>query len=152
MGKAQNICRAAHILFHQRHAASGFEIQPASVKTDALADQCQRRAAVAPFDIDQTGPPVRGAANRMYHRQVLLQEILILDDGATGLVLVSQIACGGLQFIRSHVTCRCVDQVAGQELSRCECFDTRGVYAFGGDQMRVGITAGFVTVIAILRQ
>jgi hypothetical protein len=66
----------AHVLFHQMHAGRGLDVQPAGVKTHALADQRQQRAAITPIHRHDPRRPVRCTAHGVNHRKVLRQQVV----------------------------------------------------------------------------
>ncbi len=90
MRQRHHIGAAAHVLFHQPHRGSGFDIQPARIKANPLADKRHRRRAEgAPTHIKQSRRLIRGPANRMYQRKVFHQQRIAFDDRNLRPVLLS---------------------------------------------------------------
>ena len=144
--KAQHGGRAAHVLFHQPHRGAGLEVQPAGVETHALADQRQRRAGLAPAHVDQARRAGRGAADRVDHREVLLQQVVARGDLDRRRRCRRPGRAQPFQLVRPHVVGRRVDQVAGQRLARRDRLDARGIDALGRDQAG---PAGALAVVAV---
>src|SRR3546814_18125384 len=62
------------------YAGRRLEVEATGIEADALADQGQSGMfRVAPDEVDQARQAVRGAADRMYHRVILFQQ-LVADD------------------------------------------------------------------------
>ena len=115
-GEAKHIGGAAHVLLHQQHAGRRLDVEAAGVEADALADQRHfRRVLRAPSHVDQPRRAGGCAADRMDHREILLEKIVAPGHGHFGLVHRGQGPRGILQFVRPHVAGRRVDQVARQE-------------------------------------
>ena len=154
MGQRQGLGRAAHVLFHQKHAARRFDVEPAAVETDAFTDQGHpRRLRLAPGDVDQARAVIGRPPDGVDRRIAFFQQILAGDHRAFGFVPAGEVAGGGGQFARPQVAGRGVDQIAGQ----------RDALGLGGDQRAVaaawphqfgmgfgfGLVIGFITIEAI---
>src|SRR5262249_24190996 len=107
--------RAAHILFHDQHAARRLDVEPAAVEADALADQGDPfRLLLAPGEVDEPWRARAGAAHGMDHREVLGEQIRPAD---------TRQACAGprgelpdrvLQLRGTEVARRRVDEIAAE--------------------------------------
>ncbi len=153
MGQPQNRGGPAHVLFHHQHPACRLDIQPAGVKTHALAHQRQFRTRCAPVQVDQPWCGGRRAPDRVDQWKVLCQQI-VADDGHLMVApwALGQYLGGMRQIVRTHVRCWRVDQIAGQTFCPRQDFDARPVDPLGYDQLSVFAGLGLVTVKAIARQ
>ena len=105
----------AHILLHQLHTGRRLQVEAAAVKTDSLTDDRHFRIArLAPPNIDQPGRAVGRAAHCMYHRVILLEQVVADDDAELRLELSGQFTRRAGQLRRPHVRGRRVDEITGQ--------------------------------------
>jgi hypothetical protein len=111
----QHIGGAAHVLFHDQHAAGRLQIEPAGVETDPLADQRHPgMGGVAPAKIDQARCAGRGHPDGVDQREVLPQQIVPDNAVEIGTEALREMLCRLCQLLRPHVVRRRIDEVAGK--------------------------------------
>ena len=150
--EAQNIGGPAHVLLHEPHRFARFQVEPAGVEADALADQRDVRAGFSPCHVDEPWRAVGGAPDGVDHREVPLQQRLAGDHLDPGAMLCCQIARGLFQIGRSHVGGRRVDQIAGEILALGQRQQACGVQTFGGHQSGAHRLGRFVAREAVARE
>ena len=138
MRQRHYIGTAAHILFHQPHRGPRFDVQSARIKANPFAHKRHRRRAERPpTHIKQSWHLIRGPTNRMYQRQIFIQQRITSYHRNFGSVLFSQRSKRCLQRIWSHVRCRRIDQITRQGIALGHCLDTRRINAIRRTQSRL---------------
>ncbi len=136
LGEAQHRGGPAHVLLHQRHRASGLQVQPPGVEDDALADQRDGRAGSAEAQVDQARGTVGGAPDGMDQRQVFRDQVVARGDAGLSAVPDRKRPCRRFQLGGTHVVGRGVDQLARQAFARGDAFDPSPVDAVGRHEAR----------------
>ncbi len=73
-GQRDRMRGAAHVLLHPAHAVGGLDVETARVEADALADDDEVRAFLAPGQFRETRGAMARAADRMDRREIILQQ------------------------------------------------------------------------------
>ena len=150
MGQPQNRGSPAHVFLHQIHAGRGFDVQPARVKANALADQGQLGPSLAPAHLHDARRAGRGAAYSVDHGEVLRQQVVAPDHGRGRPKALGKGCKGGLKLGWPHVRGGRVDQIAGEKLCLCHGQKAGAIGAFGqAQQGRVGFLRGTVAVESV---
>ena len=152
MCQTQHRCRATHILFHQPHRRTGFQVQTAGVKTHTLADQRECWPRIAPTHVNQARRAVSGAANRVDHWKVLLKQRVTNGHVNLCAMFIGQLARRVFKVGWPHVGCGCVDQIACQTLACNLRFDLGDVHIWWCNKFRKQRGLGPVSVKTVRRQ
>src|SRR4051812_239736 len=111
--KGERMGRTAHVLFHEAHSARRFEVEPAAVEADALADDGDTQiVGLAPFELDQPWSARLGCgASHGGDQRIARGEILSVCDADLGPGIGSKLASGLFQLCRTEIARRRVDEV-----------------------------------------